>query len=138
MSSLVRFSLSLEKALLDRLETLAGKRGYENRSEFVRDMIRDRLVDQEWRESGEVVGTITLVYDHHRRELSNRLTSLQHHHHDMIKATTHVHLDDDLCAEMIIARGAAGEISGLADELRRQKGVLHAALSLSSTGRNLA
>ncbi len=138
MSSLVRFSLSLEKALLDRLATLTRKSRCANRSEFVRDMIRDRLVEQEWEKGDEVVGTITLVYDHHKRELSNRLISLQHHHHDMILATTHVHLDEDICAEMILARGAADEISAIADQLRQQKGVLHTALSLSSTGRQLA
>ncbi len=137
MSSLVRFSLSLEKTLLGRLEALVKRSRYDNRSEFVRDMIRDRLVEHEWREGGEVVGTITLVYDHHKRELNNKLISLQHHHHDMIMATTHVHLDEQMCAEMILARGAAEEISGLADELRQQKGVLHAALSVSSTGRKL-
>lgn len=138
MSSLVRFSLSLEKMLLDRLETLVKRSRYDNRSEFVRDMIRDRLVEHEWREGGEVVGTITLVYDHHKRELNNKLISLQHHHHDMILATTHVHLDEQMCVEMILTRGAAEEISGLADDIRQQKGVLHAALSLSSTGRKLA
>ncbi len=138
MSSLVRFSLSLEKTLLDRLETLVKRSRCDNRSEFVRDMIRNRLVEHEWREGGEVVGTITLVYDHHKRELNNKLISLQHHHHDMIMATTHVHLDEHMCAEMILAKGAAEEISSLADELRQQKGILHAALSLSSTGRKLA
>jgi CopG family transcriptional regulator, nickel-responsive regulator len=137
MSDLVRFSLSLEKALLDKLEMLLKRGGYANRSEFVRDMIRNRIVEREWKEGSEVVGAITLVYDHHKRDLNDRLVTLQHRHHKTILATTHVHLDEDLCAETILARGPAPEITRLADELRRQKGVLHGALSLSSTGRAL-
>jgi CopG family nickel-responsive transcriptional regulator len=79
-----------------------------------------------------------LIYDHHRRLLSEKLTELQHHHHDAILASTHVHLDAHMCAEVIIARGKAAEIEHVADELRRQKGVLHAELSVGSTGSRLA
>ncbi len=138
MSSLVRFSLSMEKALLDRLEKLVAESKYENRSDFIRSMIRDRLVDREWKSNNEVLGTITLVYDHHKRELSNKLTRLQHRHHDMIMATTHVHLDEHICAEMILAKGPAGQVKDMADRLHQQNGVLHVALSLSSTGKQLA
>jgi len=112
--------------------------GYVNRSEFVRDMIRDRLVQREWEKNQQAVGTVTLVYNHHTRQLSRKLTGLQHRHHGIILATTHVHLDSDICVEMILAKGKASHIREIADLLRQQKGVLHAALSMSSTGRRLA
>lgn len=137
MSEIVRLSLSLEKPLLDRLEKLVKRSGYTNRSEFVRDMIRERLVEREWSEDQEVVGTITLVYDHHVTGLSDKLTDIQHHHHKVILTTTHVHLSHALCAEMILVRGRASEITRLADELRQKKGVLHAGLSTSTTGAHL-
>jgi len=137
MSSLVRFSLSMEKDLLDRLEKLVKNSKYANRSEFIRDMIRNRLVEHEWKRDQEVVGTVTIIYDHHTRELNRKLTDLQHHHIHMILATTHVHLDEHMCAEMILAKGRAGQIEEIADLLRQQKGVLHAVLAVSSTGKQL-
>lgn len=138
MSDLVRLSFSIERPLYEQLEELVHKTGYSNRSEFVRDLIRHRLVEREWAQDEEVVGTVTLVYDHETRELSKKLTHVQHHHHDAVLATTHVHLDERLCAEMILVKGKAGAIRRLADELGQQKGVLHASLSLSSTGEELA
>ncbi|HSW44741.1 MAG TPA: nickel-responsive transcriptional regulator NikR [Phycisphaerae bacterium] len=137
MSELVRLSLSLEKPLFDRLEKLVARSGYTNRSEFVRDLIRAQLVKQEWDANAEVLGTITLVYDHHRRRLGEKLTDLQHEHHHAILAVTHVHLTHDLCGEAILVRAKARHIRELADALRRQKGVLHAELSMASTGRTL-
>lgn len=138
MPEFVRQSFSLEPKLLDKLQKLVARSGYTNRSEFIRDMIRQQLVDREW-EAGrrEVVGTITLVYDHHARQLSDRLTDIQHDHHHAVLATTHVHLDHDVCAEMIMMRGRPNVIRRVADQLRQQKGVLHTALSLSSTGDTL-
>lgn len=137
MSDLIRFSLAIDKALLDRLEKLVRKSKYVNRSEFIRDMIRNCLVEEEWTRDQKVVATITLIYDHHTRELNKKLADLQHHHHNMILATTHVHLDEHICAEMILAKGQAGQIKEIADLLRQQKGVLHTALSVSSTGKHL-
>lgn len=138
MSNLARFSISIEKALLGRFERLVRESRYANRSEFVRDLIRDKLAEQEWRENGEVVATITLVYDHEKRDLNNRLTRLQHRHLGLILASTHIHLDKHMCVEMILAKGPASEIREVANLMRRQKGVLHAALSTSSTGHRLA
>lgn len=138
MSDLVRLSFSLERPLYERLEALASESRYTNRSEFIRDMIRQRLVEQQWEHDREVIGTITMVYDHHAYNLSGRLTDLQHHHHDAILASTHVHLDAHRCAEMILVRGDAREVKEIADLLQRQRGVLHATLSVSSTGRDLA
>ncbi|OPZ28562.1 MAG: putative nickel-responsive regulator [Lentisphaerae bacterium ADurb.BinA184] len=137
MSQLVRTSIALEKPLADRLARLVRESGCTNRSEYLRDLLREKLVELEWERDATVVGTLTLVYDHARRRLSERLTDLQHHHHKAILATTHVHLGAHVCVEVIIVRGAAGAVKRIADELRRQKGVLHAALSLSTTGKAL-
>jgi CopG family nickel-responsive transcriptional regulator len=138
MAGVARLSFSIEKPLLKRLERLIREGRYANRSEFIRDLIRNRLVEKEWERNEEAVGTITLVYSHHARGLSGRLMDVQHHHHDVILAVTHIHLDEDCCAEMIVVRGPGNRIKILADLLRQQKGVLHASLSISSTGKHLA
>jgi len=138
MSELERLSFSLEKPLLAKLEKLVRAARYTNRSEFIRDLIRSRLVEQEWESDKDALGTVTLLYDHHVRGLSDRLTHLQHDYHGNILATTHVHLDHELCAEVIMIRGKANLIRQLATAMGREKGVLHASLSLSSTGKQLA
>ncbi len=137
MSNLARLSFSIEQPLLERLERLLQETSYQNRSEFIRDMIRQQLVDQEWERNELALGTITILYDHHIRQLSEKLTDLQHDHHEAILATTHVHLTHHLCAEMIMVKGRADLIRSLANRLRQQKGVLHATLSMSSTGERL-
>jgi CopG family transcriptional regulator, nickel-responsive regulator len=137
MPDLVRLSLSIEKPLFERLEKLVKRSGYTNRSEFVRDMVRDRLVEREWDKNQEVLGTITLIYDHHTRRLSERLIDLQHDHHREILVTTHVHLSHDLCAEVILVRARASHVRELADLLAKQKGVYHMGLSTSTTGASL-
>lgn len=137
MSKVERLSFSIEKPLLDRLETLVQEGHYENRSEFIRDLIRDRLVQEDWKRNQEALGAITMVYDHHARALNARLTDLQHDFHDVILATTHIHLDHHHCAEMIMARGPAGRLQTLTTLLRQQKGVLHATLSMSALGKRL-
>lgn len=138
MDQVVRQSFSIEPELSRKLDALMKSGGYTNRSEFLRDMIRDQLVQQEWEEaSHEVVGTITMLYDHHTRHLGEKLTDIQHDHHQIILATTHVHLDHDMCAEMIMMRGHPRRIREIADRIRQQRGVLHASLSISSTGRSL-
>ena len=138
MPKLVRLTFSIEEPLYQRLAHLLREGRYTNRSEFVRDMIRDQLVARQWRKDEEALGTVTLVYNHQLRRIGEKLTELQHHHHKEILAATHVHLDRELCAEVVIIRGRAGEIRHIADALRRQKGVLHAALSMSTTGRGMA
>lgn len=138
MSKLERLSISIEQPLLARLERLVKDSHYTNRSEFIRDLIRHRIVEQEWERDEEALGTVTLLYDHHSRGLSDRLTHLQHDHHSNILATTHVHLSHDLCAEMIMIRGKARLIRAMCDAMSREKGVLHASLSLSSIGQKLA
>ena len=134
MQNLIRTSFSIEKKLLDKLEGMVSKSNYANRSEFIRDMIRDYFVKEEWQKNEEVVGTITLIYDHHKRELSDRLTSLQHNHHEIILASTHIHLDTRMCAEMIMIKGPSGKAQEIANLLKQQVGVIHATLQMSSTG----
>jgi CopG family nickel-responsive transcriptional regulator len=137
MPDLVRMSLAMERPLLDQFERAAREARYANRSEFVRDMVRDHLAKRQWTRNEEVLGTITLVYNHHFRQLNEKLTDLQHDFHDCVLAATHVHLDEDICAEMILVKGRARKIEEIANLLRQQKGVLHASLSMSSTGKRL-
>lgn len=137
-SELTRLSISLERGLARKLEKLCAEAGYTNRSEYLRDTIRARLVEREWELDQEAVGTITIVYDHHAHQLNARLTQIQHDHHAAILATTHVHLDHDRCLEVILVRGRAKRIREIADALKRHKGVLHGDLSMSSTGHSLA
>ncbi len=100
-------------------------------------MIRDKLVEREWEHNQEALGTVTLVYDHHTRGLNEKLNDLQHEYHGAVLFTTHVHLDKHTCAEVIMIRGKAGRIRQIADLLRQQKGVLHASINMSSTGKRL-
>ena len=137
MSDLVRFTVSLEKSLFEKLEKQVADGDYRNRSEFIRDLIRDHVVQEEWRTDKVLLGTISLVYDHHARGLSERLTHQQHHFTGMVLSTTHVHLDEHLCAEMIMVRGKGKDIKALADSLHREKGVLHAKLAAGTTGKAL-
>lgn len=137
MSGIVRVSLSIEKSLFDRVEKMVAESGYGNRSEFVRDLIRDHLVEQEWEGDEPLLGTISLVYDHHARGLTERLTHQQHLFAGKVLATTHVHLDEHLCAEMIMVRGRGSDIKALASRLQREKGVLHAKLAAGSLGKQL-
>lgn len=137
MSELVRFGVSLEKPLLERFDALIRNRQYTNRSEALRDLIRRELVRKEWREGGEVAGAITLIYDHHTRDLMAKVTDTQHDFQKVIISTQHIHLDHRNCLEIIAARGKADDVQRLADALTSIKGVRHETLSMSSTGREI-
>ena len=137
MDKLSRFGVSIGGDLLDRFDALIAERGYASRSEAFRDLIRGSLVEDEWRKGSEVAGAITLVYDHHKKDLVNRLTDLQHDAHDLIVSTQHIHLDHDHCLEIIAVRGRAAEVRRLADALRSVKGVLQSAVNMASTGKKL-
>jgi CopG family nickel-responsive transcriptional regulator len=137
MPELVRFGVSLEKELLRRLDALSRQKGYANRSQALRDLIRKELVKTQWLEGKDVVGAITLVYDHHKRELVNKLTNLQHDFGGMIIASQHIHIDHDNCLEIIAVRGAPKKIEELADKMRAAKGVKHGTLSMATTGKDL-
>ena len=107
MSTLERFGVSMEDELLERFDTLIGKRGYTSRSEAIRDLVRQELVKDEWMDpNAEVIGTITIVYEHHEHELAHVLTELQHQHHEAIVCNTHIHIDAHNCLEVIIVRGS--------------------------------
>jgi CopG family nickel-responsive transcriptional regulator len=137
MSDLVRFSFSIEKPLAQKLERLIKDGQYANRSEFIRDLIRGHQVTRVWEGPGEALGTVSLLYDHHKRQLTEKLIEMQHHHAAEVLASTHVHLDEHICAEMIMVKGKAGDIRHLFDHMRQEKGVLHATLSLGSTGQEM-
>jgi len=137
VSEIIRFGVSLEKTLLQRFDRLIRGRKYTNRSEALRDLIRKELVEIEWKEDREVAGAITYVYDHHRRELLNRLTDLQHDYQQIIISTQHIHLDHDHCLEIVAVRGRAKSIRQLADALKAVKGVRHGTLSMTSAGQEI-
>lgn len=135
MGELARFGISIPQPLLERFDRLLGEGGYENRSEAIRDLIRARLVDAEWESGdGEMIGTLTLVYDHHVRELGEALTEIQHRHHGAILSTLHIHLDAHLCLEVLVLRGQVGTIKRIADALTGRRGVKHGRLSVTSSG----
>lgn len=132
MPDVVRTSFAIDRDLLEQFESLVNEGGYRNRSEFLRDLIRQRLVERAVDRDEDVVGAVLLIYDHHVRELTAKIVDLQHDYGGSVLATTHVHLDHRLCAEVILARGRAGRLKTLADELQRFKGVLHASFALGS------
>ena len=136
MSELVRFGVSLDKSLLDKFDRLIRERRYTNRSEALRDLIREELVKKAWAEDMEVAGAVTFLYDHHQRDLQNRITDIQHDYQKLIISTQHVHLDHDNCLEIVAVRGKAGKIQELTNRLKATRGVRHCSLSISSAGKD--
>jgi len=118
MSELVRFGVSLERPLLERFDELIRERQYTNRSEALRDMIRSELVQRAWREGRDVAGAITLIYDHHKRDLLHRIMDLQHDYQKIIISTQHIHLDHDNCLEIVAVKGIARDVLELANTLK--------------------
>src|SRR5438046_2098053 len=138
MSGLSRIGVAIDTDLLSRFDRLIGGRGYTNRSEAFRDLIRDELVEQAWESpDSQVVGTVTLVYDHHVRLLHEKLTSIQHDYHHAILSTLHVHLDHDNCLEVLVVRGKAAIVKKVADALISTKGVKHGRLTITTSGAEL-
>ncbi len=134
---LIRFGVSLPKSLIRRFDSMIRKKGYSSRSEAIRDLIRKTLIEQEIEQDALVLGVLHLLYDHHQRELSDRLTDMQHDHHEQIISTTHVHLDHDNCLEVILLKGRAKEIQSLANKMIAVKGVKTGKLYLTSSGTDL-
>ena len=134
---LKRFSVSLDENLLSRFDGYLDTRGYANRSEAIRDLIRKVLIGEEWERDSEVVGVVTLVYNHHQAQLQERITELQHAFHHQITSTTHVHMDHDNCLEVIVVRGKAKEVHDLFNHLSALRGVRDANLAMSTTGEHL-
>ncbi|MCA1958560.1 MAG: nickel-responsive transcriptional regulator NikR [Nitrospira sp.] len=137
MKELVRFGVSLDRRLLDAFDRRIRTRGYTNRSEALRDLIRDDLVGQEWDHNQETVGTVTFVYDHHVRDLTGKLTDIQHEHQGLILSSMHVHLDHAHCLEVVVVRGRGTDIKKLADALISVKGVKHGKLTMTTTGKGV-
>ena len=136
--STTRFTVSLPDQLMATLDRLRSERGYGNRSEFVRDLLRGELVKEEWIEQkGETVGVVLLVYDHEIRRLADKLTDIQHHGFREIAAALHIHLDEHTCLEVIALRGTARRIRTLADSLMSVKGVRYGKLMPATTGKSL-
>jgi CopG family nickel-responsive transcriptional regulator len=134
----VRFGVSLNGSLLKELDAMVRKKGYRNRSLALSDMIRDQLVENRQKmENSDVIGSITLVYDHHRPHVQETLTELQHKQLHTIISTLHVHLDHDHCLEVVVVRGKATAVRTFADHLLAAKGVKHGKLILTSTGKDL-
>jgi CopG family nickel-responsive transcriptional regulator len=138
MGELSRIGVAIDSDLLEKFDGLIARRGYTNRSEAFRDLIRDELVEKAW-ESPEsrVVGTVTIVYDHHVRLLNEKLTDLQHEFYHHILSTLHVHLDHDNCLEVLVVRGRAVEVRKIADSLISTKGVKHGRLTITTSGAGL-
>ena len=137
MSSLVRFGVSLDKGLLEKFDKLIESKSYTNRSEAFRDLIRQELIQKQWQSGQEVAGAIILIYDHHKRELVNKLMDIQHEFGGMIISSQHVHLDHNNCLEIIAVKGSPKEAQKLADSLKSVKGVKHGTLSMSTTGKDI-
>ena len=138
MSNVTRFGVSLEQDLLARFDHLISHKGYTNRSEALRDLIRDSLVREQWDlGTAEAVGTVTLVYSHDVRDLADKLTDLQHAHYTAIVSSLHVHLDPHHCLEVLVLRGKAKEIKAIADRLIGTRGVKHGTFSATAEGKAL-
>lgn len=129
-----RVTISLEKELLDEFDKYLTRKGYLNRSEAVRDLVRDRLQEDRAADSdsGHSVGCVSYVYDHHQRGLAQRLTTAQHDHHDLVLSSMHVHLDHENCLEVTLLRGPTRDVRAFAEALVAQTGVRHGRVSLTS------
>ncbi|MGD0266084.1 MAG: nickel-responsive transcriptional regulator NikR [Candidatus Methylomirabilota bacterium] len=138
MSGVTRFGVSLDEHLLAQFDRVIARKGYTNRSEAIRDLIRESLVREQWElGSDEVVGTLTLVYNHEVRDLTDKLTDLQHAHYKAIVSALHVHLDPHHCLEVLVLRGKAKELKSIADRLIGTRGVRHGTFSATAEGRAL-
>ncbi|MGR0482434.1 MAG: nickel-responsive transcriptional regulator NikR [Candidatus Electronema sp. V4] len=134
---LKRFSVSLEEELLAQFDDYITRHGYSNRSEAVRDLIRAKLVGEDWEQDNEVVGVVTLVYDHHQAKLQERITEVQHDYYQFITSSTHVHMDHHNCLEVTIVKGHASKVRELAERMIALRGVKSGNLTMSSTGDGL-
>ena len=135
-----RVGISLEDSLLEQFDRLIARRGYANRSEAIRDLIRDQLVQEQWSEradSGEKVAVVSLVYDHESSSLSQKLTHIQHENHRAVVSALHIHLDAHNCLEVLILRGKGSEILAMGEGLVSTKGVLYGKVMPATTGRGL-
>jgi len=138
MGELTRKGVAIDSDLLTRFDRYLEKQGYSNRSEAFRDLIRDRLIAAATEDpNAQVVGSVTLIYDHHSRLLPDKLAKLQHDRHDLVIATTHAHLDHHTCLEVVVVRGRSKDVQKIADLLIGTKGVQHGRLVMTSPNASL-
>jgi CopG family nickel-responsive transcriptional regulator len=130
--------VSIPDDLLEKFDGLIKEKGYNNRSEAIRDLIRDRLVENQWTESGkDVVGTVTVVYNHEQSDLAQKLTEIQHRKHDLIISAVHVHLDFHNCLEVLIMRGSSDEVKKAGEQFISTRGVKHGKITMTTTGQEI-
>ena len=138
MNNVIRFGVSIDDKLLKKFDSVIEEKGYVNRSEAIRDLIRDLLVREETSAPDmEVIGTLTLIYSHHESEIPEKLNDIQHGYHNNIISTVHVHLDEHHCLEVLLLRGMKNTVQSIADRLLSVKNVRHGKLTVTSTGKNL-
>jgi CopG family transcriptional regulator, nickel-responsive regulator len=140
MSNLIRFGVSLDRELLEKYDTYLSEHGYDNRSEGIRDLIRDALIAKGWEaldDAEERMAVVTIVYDHHESDLPGRLTELQHESHNVVHSALHIHLDRHNCLEILVLRSTARHIMDLGNKLIGTRGVRHGKMILTTTGKDL-
>ncbi|MEO0270219.1 MAG: nickel-responsive transcriptional regulator NikR [candidate division WOR-3 bacterium] len=137
MTKLKRFSVSLDRDLVSKFDKEIKKKNYPTRSKAIGDLIREYLVKKEWIEGKEVIGAIILIYNHHKRELVNKLLNIEHHFHKIIISSQHVHLDENNCLEIVITRGKPKDIEKLSNKLKSTKGVKYSSLNIATTGKEI-
>lgn len=139
MNNIVRFGVSIDDKLLKKFDSIIEEKGYVNRSEAIRDLIRDMMVSDSISDPDtDAIGTLTMVYSHDTREISEKLNDAQHHHFGSIISTTHIHLDEHNCLEVIIMRGKAKTIQSISDKLLSIKNVRHGKVTITAAGKILA
>lgn len=134
-NKLVRFGVSLEGKLLRKFDAFIAVEGYSNRSKAIADLIHRDFVNDVFARGGTVAGAVTIVYDHHKREVVNKLLDIQHDYGATIISAQHIHLDHDNCLEIIAVKGPGTKVKALADSLKSVKGVKHATLSVTTSGK---
>lgn len=134
---LIRYGVSVPQDLSRQFDRHISAKQYSNRSEAIRDLIRRELISEDIAKNAEVVGVLNILYDHHHRELTDKLTNIQHDYHHIVLSSMHIHLDHDNCIEVILLRGKSQEVKLLSEKLIAVKGVKHGSLNLTSTGKNL-
>ena len=134
---LIRFGVSLEQELLEKFDQRIKEKHYTNRSEAIRDLIREDLVKKEWQDGREIIGSINLIYDHHKRQLLDRIMDIQHDFHTNILSSLHIHLDHNNCLEIIVVKGDSKGIEQLYGKLKSSKGVKHTGFTMSTTGKEI-
>jgi len=132
VKKITRFGVSIEPELLKKFDKIIKKEGYTNRSEALRDMIRKNLIFEKNKDPNvNAIGTLTIIYDHHSGNLTNKLLGLQHDHHNEILSTTHIHIDHHSCLEVLVLKGKTGRIQKLADNIKALKGIKHGELVIT-------